>query len=67
MLKCNMNEIVKRAHQIGTSLVVTIDPKIIKELKIDEETYLVQKSVNGGILMQIRRLTSDSGTGDDNF
>jgi len=64
MLKRNMNEIVKRAHQIGTSFVVTIDPKIIKELKIDEETYLAQKPVDGGILMEIRRLASDSVRGD---
>ena len=64
MLKCNMNEIIKRAHQIGTSFVVTIDPKIIKELKIDEKTYLVQKLVDEGILMEIRRLASDSVRGE---
>ena len=43
---------VKKAHYVGTSVVVTIDPIHVKRLQIDEATFFVQKPVEDGILLQ---------------
>ena len=62
---CNMkslkqNEIsfpVRRAHLVGTSFVVTLDPSHVKRLGIDELTFFVQKPIKGGILLELRKLS----------
>jgi hypothetical protein len=46
----------RRARYIGTSMVVTIDPRIVKQANIDQETFFSQEVIDGGILMKMRRL-----------
>ncbi len=48
---------VRRAHLVGSSFVVTIDPSHVKRLGIDELTFFVQKPVRGGILLELRKLS----------
>lgn len=50
------NQIIKKVHRVGTSSVVTIDPKIIKTLKIDDSTFLSQEAVDDTIIMKVLRL-----------
>jgi hypothetical protein len=49
---------VRRAHLVGSSFVVTIDPSHVKRLGIDELTFFVQKPIKGGILLELRKLSS---------
>jgi hypothetical protein len=52
--------IIKKVHQVGASLVVTIDPSLVKKLKIDETTFLSQESIKNGLLMKIKKFTDDN-------
>jgi hypothetical protein len=47
---------IRKAHTVGSSVVVTIDPSHVKRLKIDEMTFFVQKSIQHGIVLEVRRL-----------
>ena len=38
---------LKKAHIVGTSVVVTIDPTLVKDLKIDDMTFFLQRSGTG--------------------
>jgi hypothetical protein len=49
---------VKKAHRVGTSIVVTIDPSIVKTMNIDDATFFAQEPTEGAILMKIRRLST---------
>ena len=42
---------IKKAHYVGTSVVLTIDPSHVDRLQIDEATFFIQKPVKGGILL----------------
>jgi hypothetical protein len=44
-----------RAHHVGTSVVITLDPTHVKRLDIDDLTFFEQKSIENGILLQRRR------------
>jgi hypothetical protein len=48
---------VRRAHLVGSSFVVTIDPSHVKRLAIDELTFFVQKPVEDGILLELGKLS----------
>jgi hypothetical protein len=47
---------VKKAHFVGTSVVLTIDPMHLRRLAIDEFTFFVEKPAENGILLEMRRL-----------
>jgi hypothetical protein len=47
---------MRRAHHVGTSVVVTLDPSHVKRLRIDDLTFFVQKPIENGILLEKRRL-----------
>jgi hypothetical protein len=47
---------VKKAHFVGTSVVLTIDPTHVRRLGIDEFTFFVEMPSENGILLEIRRL-----------
>ena len=47
---------VKKAHFVGTSVVLTIDPRHVRRLGIDEFTFFVEKPAENGILLEMRRL-----------
>jgi hypothetical protein len=48
--------VIKKVHRVGTSSVVTLDPKIVKILKIDESTFLSQEPIDDAIIMKVLRL-----------
>jgi hypothetical protein len=50
------NKIIKKVHHVGTSSVITIDPKIVKILNIDDSTFLSQEAVDDTIIMKVLRL-----------
>jgi hypothetical protein len=49
---------VRKVHYVGSSAVITIDPRIVKELAIDEMTFMSQQMVEGGVMMKVKRLQS---------
>lgn len=49
---------VRKVHYVGSSAVITLDPQIVKELNIDEMTFMSQQMVDGGVMMKINRLQS---------
>jgi hypothetical protein len=49
---------VRKVHYVGSSAVITLDPQIVKELGIDEMTFMSQKVVEGALLMKVNRLQS---------
>ncbi|MGH9953811.1 MAG: hypothetical protein ACRD5J_19515 [Nitrososphaeraceae archaeon] len=55
------NPPIRRAHLVGTSVVVTIDPTHVRRLGIDEWTFFIQKGIDNGIVLEMRKLTIDSG------
>ena len=50
----------KRAHYIGSSMVVTLDPTHVKRLNIDELTFFVQKPIENGIVLEMRKFDTDN-------
>jgi hypothetical protein len=43
---------IRKAHFIGTSVVLTLDPGHVKRLNIDEFTFFQEKPVENGILLE---------------
>jgi hypothetical protein len=54
---------IKKAHYVGTSVVLTIDPSHVDRLQIDEATFFIQKPVKEGILLQRCKLQFDDNEG----
>jgi len=54
---------IKKAHYVGTSVVLTIDPSHVDRLRIDEATFFIQKPVEGGILLRRCKLQFDNNEG----
>lgn len=52
----SMRQIVKKAHRVGNSFVITIDPTLVRKFDIDDMTFLSQEATDDGIIMRIRRL-----------
>jgi len=50
---------IKKAHHVGPSVVVTIDPIHVKRLQIDDMTFFIQKVVENGILLEMRKLNTE--------
>jgi hypothetical protein len=48
---------VKHPYYVGTSMVVTIDPRHIERLEIDADTFFEEKPIENGILLERLRLT----------
>ena len=48
---------LRRAHYVGTSVVVTINPSHIKRLNIDDYTYFEQVQKENGIILEKRRFS----------
>jgi hypothetical protein len=46
---------LKRAHHIGTSVVITIDQCHVARLGIDDMTFFVQRPIENGILLEMRK------------
>jgi hypothetical protein len=56
MQKFLEKKIVKKVHQVGASMVITIDPTIVKKFNINELTYLSQEVIEDGFLMKIKKI-----------
>jgi hypothetical protein len=65
-----MNQIfkqpIKKAHHVGTSVVVTIDQSHVKRLQIDDMTFFIQKPIENGIILEMCKLNI-SGNENTNF
>ena len=46
---------IRKAHYVGTSVVVTIDPLHVKRLEIDDMTFFIQRPTANGILLELKR------------
>jgi hypothetical protein len=53
---------IRRAHYVGSSVVLTIDPSHVKRLLIDELSFFIQKPIENGIVLEMHKL-SDSTKG----
>jgi antitoxin component of MazEF toxin-antitoxin module len=53
-------QIIKKVHQVGSSMVITIDPCFVKRLNINESTFLSQEYTDKGLLMKIKKFSDDS-------
>ena len=59
MLRHNMSQNsypIRKAHYVGTSVVITLDPSHVKRLSIDELTFFVQQPIEHGIILKMYRL-----------
>jgi hypothetical protein len=56
MLEIKEKYPTRRAHHVGTSTVVTLDPSHVKRLQIDELTFFEQIPKENGILLERRKL-----------
>jgi hypothetical protein len=54
---------IRRAHYVGSSVVLTIDPSHVKRLSIDELSFFVQKPIENGIVLEMHKF-SESSKGD---
>lgn len=50
---------LRRAHFVGTSVVVTIDPIHVKRLGVDDMTFFIQKPIENGITLEMHRLDTN--------
>lgn len=51
---------LRRAHFVGTSVVVTIDPIHVQRLAIDDMTFFIQRSIENGIVLEMHKLDTNS-------
>jgi len=51
---------LRRAHFVGSSVVVTIDQCHVKRLGIDDMTFFIQKPIENGILLEMRKLNTST-------
>jgi hypothetical protein len=56
---------IKKAHYVGTSVVLTIDQSHVKRLQIDDMTFFIQKAIENGIVLEMRKLNM-STTSENN-
>jgi hypothetical protein len=47
---------IRKAHIVGSSVVVTLDPAHVKRLNIDGLTFFEEKPIANGILLEVRKL-----------
>jgi hypothetical protein len=50
---------LKKAHYVGNSVVVTIDPQIVKKVGVDDMTFFEQEVIDGGIVLRVRKFSAD--------
>jgi hypothetical protein len=54
MLKNNFP--IRKAHYVGTSVVLTLDPMHVRRLLIDDATFFIQKPIDNGIILEVCKL-----------
>ena len=58
ILQKNENPI-RKVHHVGSSVVLTIDPSHVKRLRIDDMTFFIQKPMENGIILELRKFDSN--------
>lgn len=58
---------IKKAHYVGTSVVVTIDQSHVKRLGIDDMTFFIQKAIENGILLEMCKLNISAANENTNL
>jgi hypothetical protein len=53
---------IRKAHYVGSSVVVTIDVSHVKRLNIDELTFFVQKPIEKGIVLEMHKIDTSYET-----
>lgn len=62
----NTRNPIRKAHKVGSSFVITIDPSHVKRLKIGDLTFFEQKPTSNGIVLAKYRLNIDKEEADNN-
>ncbi len=47
---------IRKAHFVGTSVVITIDPNHVRRLGIDERTFFIERPIDGGIILEMYKI-----------
>ena len=50
---------IRKVHYVGNSVVLTIDPSHVKRLRIDDMTFFIQKPIENGIILELRKFDSN--------
>lgn len=50
---------IRKVHYVGSSVVLTIDPSHVKRLCIDDMTFFIQKPIENGIILELRKFDSN--------
>jgi hypothetical protein len=58
-LQNNVIHPIRKAHKVGSSFVLTIDPTHVKRLGIDDFTFFQQKPTHNGIILAKYKLSID--------
>jgi hypothetical protein len=51
----NKENAIRKVHHVGSSVVLTIDPSHVKRLSIDDMTFFIQKPIENGIILELRK------------
>ena len=57
---------IRKAHYVGTSVVLTLDPTHVKRLNIDELTFFIQKPSTNGIILEMHKIETSTEQNEDN-
>jgi hypothetical protein len=52
----NHKERVSRAHPVGRSMALTLDPNLVRIFGITTDTYIKQKVIDGRIVLEMFKL-----------
>jgi hypothetical protein len=50
---------LRKAHYVGSSVVITIDPNIVKTIGIDDATFFSEELIDGGIVLKVRKFAAN--------
>jgi hypothetical protein len=57
---------IRKAHYVGTSIVLTIDPVHVKRLSIDDMTFFIQRPTENGIVLELKKFESPTSGENQN-
>ena len=50
---------LRKAHYVGSSVVVTLDPNIVRKIGVDDMTFFEQEVIDGGIALRVRKFSAN--------
>ena len=57
---------IRKAHYVGSSIVLTIDPVHVKRLAIDDMTFFIQRPTENGIVLELKKFEDLTSSGKQN-